>query len=42
LLGENKDIVYIVESSFGVNFDQTIVGIYSDSSVGGVIPIIFE
>jgi hypothetical protein len=42
LLGENKDIVYVVECSFGVNFDQTIVGNYCDSSVSGVIPITFE
>jgi hypothetical protein len=42
LLGENKDIVYVAESSFWVNFGQTIMGIYSNSSVNGVIPITFE
>jgi hypothetical protein len=42
LLSENKDIVYVTESSFWINFDQTIVGIYSDSSISGVIPIAFE
>jgi hypothetical protein len=42
LLGENKDIIDVVESSFWVNFDQTMMGIYSDFSVCGVIPITFE
>jgi hypothetical protein len=41
-LGENKDIVEVVESSFWVNFDQTMMEIYFDSSVSGVIPIAFE
>ena len=42
VLGENKDIIDVVESSFWVNFDQAMMGIYSDFSVCGVIPITFE
>jgi hypothetical protein len=42
LLGENKDIVNIADSSLWINFDQTMIGIYSDSSISDVIPIEFE
>jgi hypothetical protein len=42
LLGENKDIVDFVKSSFRVNFDQTMMGFYFDSFVSGVIPISLE
>ena len=42
LLSENKDIVDIAEFSFWVNFDQTMMGIYSDSSISGVIPITLQ
>jgi hypothetical protein len=37
-----KDIVNIAESSFWINFDHTMMEIYSDSFVSGVIPIAFE
>ena len=42
LFGENKDIVNIADSSLWINFDQTMIGIYSDSSISDVIPIEFE
>jgi hypothetical protein len=42
LLDENKDIVDVAESSFWVNFDQTMMWIYSDCSVNGEIPITFK
>jgi hypothetical protein len=42
LLDENKDIVDFTESSFRVNFDQTMMGFYFDSSVSAVIPIALE
>jgi hypothetical protein len=42
LLGENKDIVDIVKSSFFINFDQNMIDIYSDSSISGIKPILFE
>jgi hypothetical protein len=41
-LGKNKDIVGITNSSFCINFDQNMVGIYSDFSIGGIITIEFE
>ena len=42
LLGENKDILDIVKSSFFINFDQNMMEIYSDSSISGIKPILFE
>jgi hypothetical protein len=42
LFAENKDIIDVTESSLSINFDQTMMGIYSDFFVSGVIPITFE
>jgi len=42
LLGKNKDIIDIAKSSFWVNFDQAVMGIYFDSSASGVILIAFD
>jgi len=41
LFGENKDIVDVVVSSLWINFDQTMMRIYFDSSISGVISIAF-
>jgi hypothetical protein len=42
LFGKNKDIVDVTKSSLCINFDQTIVRIYYDSSIDGIISITFE
>jgi hypothetical protein len=42
LLYKNKDIVNIIKSNICINFNQTIMKIYFDSSNVGIIPIIFE
>jgi hypothetical protein len=39
---KKKDIVDVTKSSLRINFNQTMVGIYSYSSIDGIIPIIFE
>jgi hypothetical protein len=41
-LAKKKDIVDVAESNFWINFDQTMMKIYSDSSISGVLPIAFE
>jgi hypothetical protein len=42
LLGENKNNIDITKSSLCINFNQTMMGIYSNSFIGGIKPIIFE
>jgi hypothetical protein len=42
LLDENKDIIDVAKFSLCINFDQTMMEIYSDSSIGGIILITFE
>jgi hypothetical protein len=42
LLGENKNINDVAESSLWINFDQTMMMIYFDFFVNGIIPITFE
>jgi len=42
LLGKNKDIISVAKSILYINFDQTIVGIYYDSFIGGIILLRFE
>ena len=42
LLSKNKNIVDVVRSSLCINFDQTMVRIYFDFSISGIIPIAFE
>jgi hypothetical protein len=41
-LGKNKGIIDVEKSSLCINFDQTIIEIYSDSSISGIKPITFE
>jgi hypothetical protein len=42
LLDKNKDNVDVAKSSLWIDFDQTMMEIYFDSSISGVIPILFE
>jgi len=42
LLGENKDIIDVAESSLCIIFDQIMMRIHSDFSVNGIIPITIE
>jgi len=42
LFGKNKDIVDVTKSNLCINFDQTIVRIYYDSSIDGILLITFE
>jgi hypothetical protein len=42
LLSENKNNIDIMKSSMCINFNQTMVGIYSNSFIGGIKPITFE
>jgi hypothetical protein len=39
---KKKDIVDVTKYSLYINFNQTMVTIYSYSSIDGIIPIIFE
>jgi hypothetical protein len=41
LLKENNNITNIVMSSLCIDFNQTMMRIYFDFFVGGIIPIIF-
>jgi hypothetical protein len=42
LLDENKDIIDVAEFNLCNNFDQTMMEIYSNPFIGGIIPIIFK
>jgi hypothetical protein len=42
LLDENKDIIDVAKFNLCNNFDQTMMGIYSNPFVGGIISIIFK
>jgi hypothetical protein len=42
LLDENKDIIDVAEFNLCNNFDQTMMRIYSNPFIGGIIPIIFK
>jgi len=42
LFGKNKDIVYVAKYDLYINFNKTIVRIYYDSFISGIIQIAFE
>jgi hypothetical protein len=42
IIEKNKDIFNIVKSSLCINYNQTMVEIYSDFSIGDIILLEFE